>query len=105
MKLIRFICKKFCPALWQRLVLWKSNKSDIKWYSERATLVQECPDNARISRVSNAGAVLNGFQVMHNGLLAVKDCYYGKSITCILTANMGCHKLKKRLYLLAAFKV
>jgi hypothetical protein len=50
------------------------------------------PDNDRIVRVPNAGKVINGKQVMHNGLRINLGSYYGPEVAQILLHNKGVHE-------------
>ncbi|WP_395739481.1 FkbM family methyltransferase [Prosthecobacter sp.] len=88
----RWLGRTFCPALWQRMVLWKSARAERRFWKARAILVQSCPDNGRLSRVADAGSVGDGLQVMHNGIRVLADSYYGRDGTSLITANRGCHE-------------
>ncbi len=50
------------------------------------------PDTALLPRVPNAGLVRGHTQVMHNGLLVAKDCYYRWRGTRLFTATRGVHE-------------
>lgn len=50
------------------------------------------PDTALLPRVPNAGLVRGQTQVMHNGLLVAKDCYYRWRGTRLFTATRGVHE-------------
>ncbi len=63
-----------------------------KSWVERTRLVQECPDNEHIPRVSNAGETHDGFVIMHNGLRVLVDSYYGGPVTEMLRVNRGVHE-------------
>jgi hypothetical protein len=50
------------------------------------------PDNAHIPRVPDAGKLVNGHQVMHNGLRIMPKSYYGLPIQMMLQVNRGVHE-------------
>jgi len=54
--------------------------------------VIECPDNAYIPRVPDAGRITGGFQRMHNGVKVLTDGYYGYPQTRLLKLNRGVHE-------------
>lgn len=55
-----------------------------------------CTDCNHLPRVENAGKVFMenniNFQLMHNGLKIIKDCYYGSWMTCIIEKQKGIHE-------------
>lgn len=51
-----------------------------------------CPDNALIPRVPNAGRIIDGTIIMHNGLKTVAKGYYGRGIQKLLQENRGVHE-------------
>jgi len=72
----------------------------LQYYADwpaRINDVCRCPDNASIVRHECAGKLIDGFQVMHNGLLVAVDGYYGTGITEMLKANRGCHEPQEEL--------
>jgi hypothetical protein len=91
-KAISKICKTFFPGLWHKISIWRSIRINTKQWDKRVADVIACPDNTRLKRVENAGKIVNGFQVMHNGLKVMANGYYGIGITRMLTANLGCHE-------------
>lgn len=79
------------PALEAQLRRRFSRSRDRDW-GYRTQLVESCPDNAFIPRVPNAGEVVDGFQVMHNGLKVVCGSYYGEGPVSMLRRNRGVHE-------------
>ncbi len=65
----------------------KANADD---FEGRFREVLADPSNNHIPRVKNAGSLINGHVVMHNGLLVPPD-YYG-DFSKILTLNKGVHE-------------
>jgi len=51
-----------------------------------------CPENELIHRVSEAGALKKGKQLMHNGIKILAGGYYGSGITQMLIKNKGVHE-------------
>jgi hypothetical protein len=64
---------------------------DWPWYV-RTRDVMASPDNDFIPRVANAGAFVDGCQIMHNGLRIVPGSYYGKPVAKMLELNKGVHE-------------
>lgn len=58
----------------------------------RAKLVCACPDYAYIQRVPNAGEVVNGCQVMHNGLKVRVGSFYGEGTRILFSRTKGVHE-------------
>jgi len=50
------------------------------------------PDNEKISRVPDAGKIVDGFLIMHNGIKVVPDSYTGAGMTSLLQKNRGVHE-------------
>lgn len=61
-------------------------------FKRRIQDVIDCPDNARIPRVENAGQIIKGKQVMHNGLKINVGSYYGPEVAQQLILNKGVHE-------------
>lgn len=59
---------------------------------QRSTLVSQSPDNAFIPRVSEAGRIGHGKQIMHNGLKIYLGSYYGPEYAQLLLLNQGVHE-------------
>jgi hypothetical protein len=91
-KTVKSIALKSCPNLWNRLVVWKAERAERPFWDKRARLLQDCSDNARLTRVPNAGCVIDGFQIMHNGIKVVRGSYYGHAGEMLIRANGGCHE-------------
>ncbi len=64
---------------------------DAAW-QKRIDDVKSCPDNANITRVENAGKVVKGKQIMHNGLKIQLGSYYGPEVSRQLIINEGVHE-------------
>jgi hypothetical protein len=58
----------------------------------RTRQARACPDNAFIPRVPNAGMIVDGYQIMHNGLKVVLGSYYGEGPIRLLQKNKGVHE-------------
>jgi len=63
-----------------------------EYWKKRIEDVQSCPDNLNIKRVSNAGKVVKGKQIMHNGLKIQLGSYYGPEVSRQLILNEGVHE-------------
>jgi len=66
-------------------------------WTERIARTVACPDNARLPRVSDAGVIKNGTQVMHNGLRIYVGSYYGYVMSRLLLENKGVHEPQEEL--------
>ena len=62
------------------------------YWQMRLKEARECPDNAYIPRVNDAGTVDSGKLVMHNGLRIYLGSYYGPEISQMLVDNKGVHE-------------
>lgn len=58
----------------------------------RIRQVIACPDNSHIPRTDDAGKIINGFQIMHNGIKVVPGSYYGDGPIELLRKNRGVHE-------------
>lgn len=67
------------------------NKQRRHW-DARIADVLSCPDNARLPRQPSAGTIVDGYQLMHNGIKVVVGGYYGDGVTRMLAENRGCHE-------------
>jgi hypothetical protein len=56
--------------------------------------VKAAPDNAHIPRVPNAGALVDGWITMHNGIEVSALGYYGAGTLNMLMENQGVHEPK-----------
>src|SRR3954464_7231994 len=63
-----------------------------RFWPQRYKDVLSSADNAFIPRVPDAGKVIDGAQVMHNGLRIARGSYYGYPITRMLRLNRGVHE-------------
>jgi len=54
--------------------------------------VLPAPENARIPKHPDAGKILNGYLIMHNGIRIVPNSYVGEGMTRLLQANGGVHE-------------
>lgn len=70
----------------------------------RISDVINCPDNAFIPRVPNAGEIKNGIQIMHNGLKIYEGSYYGEGIAAMLKKNNGVHEPQEEKIFLEVLK-
>jgi hypothetical protein len=61
-------------------------------FEHRIKEVISCPDNKQIRRVENAGEVINGKQIMHNGIKIHLGSYYGPELAQELFLNKGVHE-------------
>lgn len=61
-------------------------------WDRRARIVVSSSDNAHIPRVENAGRVVDGLLVMHNGLKVLPQSYYGEDALHLFAANRGVHE-------------
>jgi len=61
-------------------------------WEERIKEVIICPDNNDIPRVTNAGQVEKGKQIMHNGLKINLGSYYGPEFVQMFYRNKGVHE-------------
>ena len=61
-------------------------------WRKRIQLVLEAPDNRKIKRVKDAGQIIGGYQIMHNGLRILRGSYYGNPMAVMLKKNKGVHE-------------
>jgi len=90
--MVRRVGEACFPQWWRKLGDWRSARAERLEWKKRIADVLACPDNARLSRVANAGQIVDGCQIMHNGLKVVVNGYYGDGITRMLVANRGSHE-------------
>lgn len=84
--------KTLFPEAWQRRQDLRAAEALHREWDRRIAEVAACPDNTRVPRVPEAGRIVDGTQVMHNGLRVIADGYYGDGITRMLSENRGCHE-------------
>lgn len=70
---------------------FKSYKLSEVW-EERLKDTITCSDNRFIQRAGNAGNIIRGKQIMHNGLKINLGSYYGPEVAKILFENKGVHE-------------
>jgi len=63
-----------------------------KTWEERTALALASDDNRFLPRHPDAGAIRDGAQVMHNGILVPTGGYYGPENAKLLQANRGVHE-------------
>jgi hypothetical protein len=91
-KAVRNMGETLWPTLWHKLAAWRAARANRRAWDERIADVLACADNARLRRVTDAGKIVGGCQIMHNGLKVIINGYYGEGITRMLAANGGCHE-------------
>jgi FkbM family methyltransferase len=66
---------------------------------ERARLVMtvSCQDTDVIPKAPGAGSVVEGVQIMHNGVRVVENCYYGEWMTELIRRLQGHHEPQEEL--------
>lgn len=96
-KWLRRRAKVAFPSLASRVQRWINSRNECGHWDDRINDVLACSDNSRLSRVVNAGAIVDGFQVMHNGIEVEASGYYGDGITRMLVANRGCHEPQEEI--------
>jgi predicted O-methyltransferase YrrM len=69
----------------------KVRKRDQSW-ADRVAEVLASPDNNAIPRHPDAGKIIDGTQVMHNGLRIVAGCYYGNFSRRMFAQARGVHE-------------
>jgi len=74
------------------------------YWTQRVSQVRKCPDNARIPRVTGAGRVRGGIQLMHNGIGVRAGSYYGWGGTRLLRKNHGCHEPQEEFAFMQVLK-
>lgn len=63
-----------------------------KHWADRTDTVMDCPDNQFIPRVPQAGKIVAGYQIMHNGIKIIPGSYYGEGMRLLLKRNRGVHE-------------
>jgi len=63
-----------------------------KGLQQRLNDILSSEDNIFIPRVANAGELIKGKQIMHNGLKIYVGSYYGPEYTVVLSKNKGVHE-------------
>jgi hypothetical protein len=88
----RQVLKALFPTWWERMRQARAARAERLHWNTRIADVVASPDNSRLSRVENAGHIVDGYQIMHNGLQVLVNGYYGDGITRMLAANRGSHE-------------
>jgi hypothetical protein len=68
------------------------------YWQKRIDTVLSSDDNAHIHRHPNAGKIINGNQVMHNGLKVRLGSYYGPEYAKMFIASQGVHEPQEERY-------
>ena len=86
----RFLAHTLVPTgLFDHLLLnWGVSEA----WQQRISLAMESSDNEHIPRVANAGQLIHGTQIMHNGLRINCGSYYGPELQQLLLQNRGVHE-------------
>jgi hypothetical protein len=61
-------------------------------WQRRIEMVVACPDGESIPRVADAGTIVGGQQIMHNGIRVLAGGYYGSPIREMLRRSRGIHE-------------
>ena len=61
---------------------------------EKAILARDCD---HFPKVEHAGKIVNGFQIMHNGLKIIRDCYCGGWMTKLIEKCKGHHEPQEEM--------
>jgi hypothetical protein len=85
------VCHTIAPSLEHELKRRFSRSYWANW-PERTRRVMACPDNEFIPRVAQAGQVIDGVQIMHNGIKVRTGSYYGEESIQLLQKNRGVHE-------------
>ena len=67
-------------------------KGEKAHWSDRINEVTKCPDNKDIEYHQQAGQIIDGHIIMHNGLKLDPASYYGYGMLELLLANKGVHE-------------
>lgn len=78
-------------------LMYRLPSSYRKEWIKRIDDVLNCSDSKYIKRGPNAGKIINGYQIMHNGLKIIKDSYYAYPITKMLNLTRGVHEPQEEL--------
>lgn len=86
----KFVAYKLAPSgLFDNY--FRNYKVDEGW-RQRIEIVKMSADNARLERKSNAGSIVEGKQMMHNGIKVNLGSYYGPEVAVMLLENKGVHE-------------
>lgn len=91
----------FAPVRWVfdqvRLNLWNMSREDREGWRKRIDDVLTCPDIHRITTVPNAGKIVDGYLIMHNGLRIEPLSYYGYPMLRMFKLSKGIHEPQEEL--------
>ncbi|MBN9559852.1 MAG: FkbM family methyltransferase [Alphaproteobacteria bacterium] len=86
----------------------KSGRLNMHDWIDRTRITLACRDADVIPRVADAGGFVQRdgveCQVMHNGVLIVRDCYYSEHMTSIIQYLRGIHEPQEELCFYEALK-
>jgi hypothetical protein len=86
----KFVAYYLAPSgIFDRIIM--SYKISEEWQI-RIKEVIECPDFEKIKKVPNAGQIVKGKQIMHNGLKINLGSYYGPEYSNLLAVTKGIHE-------------
>jgi hypothetical protein len=89
---VKAVLRRVSPTFWLWLAELSMNPGERRQWDRRIQDALACPDNSRLKRVPDAGRIVGGCQIMHNGLRVLTDGYYGHRVTRMLKLNRGCHE-------------
>lgn len=99
----RFVAYQLAPSgLFDNFIL---NKKLSPIWEKRLSDTVRCTDNKYIARVSDAGKVIRGKQIMHNGLKIHLGSYYGPEVAIVLQKNKGVHEPQEERVFAEVLKV
>ena len=102
--LIGFIIQRlrnpFARLLYYSILCKKQRKS----WENRINDVIASPDNKHIPRAADAGLIINGYLVMHNGIKIIEGSYYGEGIRLMLERNRGVHEPQEEYVFMEVLK-
>lgn len=88
-----------------RLGLWNLSKEDRRHWHQRIKDVLECPDIEFIATHEDAGKIIDGFLIMHNGLKIEPLSYYGYPMLRMFKKSRGIHEPQEERIFLEVLKV
>lgn len=81
------------------------NYKPSEYWQKRIDDVLNCSDLDLIPKVPNAGKILRGKQVMHNGILINLGSYYGPEYSKMLVLSKGVHEPQEERIFMEVLKV
>jgi len=87
------------PILYQPFSRLSYQIRDRRKWHQRIRDVLACPDNAKLPRVPNAGKIIDGTFIMHNGIPIYPHSYYSAAVRVqqMLEATGGVHEPQEEL--------